>query len=159
MVLPTGPLWRGARTMTDTVSASIVEHFRTLKDPRIERTKKHNLLDILVIALCTLLTGGEGFQDMELFGKSKRAWLQTFLALPHGIPSHDTFGRVFARLNPQRFQECFLAWTRAVAQFTQGALVSLDGKTVKASFDRATAPSPLHMVSAWCSENGQQFPL
>jgi hypothetical protein len=91
---------------------------------------------------------------MELFGKSKQAWLQTFLALPHGIPSHDTFGRVFARLNPQRFQECFLAWTQAVAQRTHGALVSLDGKTVKSSFDRATALSPLPMLSAWCSENG-----
>jgi predicted transposase YbfD/YdcC len=100
------------------------------------------------------LTGGEGFQDMELFGRSKSAWLQTFLPLPHGIPSHDTFGRVFARLNPRRFQECFLSWTQAVAQLTHGALVSLDGKTVKASFDRATAASPLHMVSAWCSDNG-----
>jgi predicted transposase YbfD/YdcC len=140
--------------MTDPVNASIVDHFQTLEDPRIERTKKHNLLDILVIALCTLLTGGDGFQDMELFGKSKHAWLQTFLALPHGIPSHDTFGRVFARLNPRRFQECFLSWTQAVAQLTQGTLVSLDGKTVKASFDRATAASPLHMLSAWCSDNG-----
>jgi predicted transposase YbfD/YdcC len=140
--------------MADSVNASIVTHFQTLEDPRIERTKKHLLLDILVIALCTLLTGGEGFQDMELFGKSKQAWLQTFLALPHGIPSHDTFGRVFARLNPQRFQECFLAWTRAVAQLTQGTLVSLDGKTVKASVDRATATSPLHMLSAWCSDQG-----
>jgi predicted transposase YbfD/YdcC len=140
--------------MADTVNASIVEHFQILEDPRIERTKKHLLLDILVIALCTLLTGGEGFQDMELFGKSKRAWLQTFLALPHGIPSHDTFGRVFARLNPQCFQQCFLSWTRAVARLTQGSLISLDGKTVKASFDRATASSPLHMLSAWCSENG-----
>jgi predicted transposase YbfD/YdcC len=140
--------------MADPVNASIVEHFRTLEDPRIERTKKHTLRDIVVIALCTLLTGGEGFQDMELFGKSKRAWLQTFLALPHGIPSHDTFGRVFARLHPQHFQECFLAWTQAVAQLTQGALISLDGKTVKASFDRATASSPLHMLSAWYSENG-----
>src|SRR5215217_1298535 len=91
---------------------------------------------------------------MELFGKSKRAWLQTFLALPHGIPSHATFGRVFARLHPQRFQACFLAWTRAVAQLTHGALVSLDGKTVKASFDRATAASPFHMLSAWCSAHG-----
>ncbi len=136
------------------VNASIVEHFQTLEDPRIERTKKHHLLDILVIAVCTLLTGGEGFQDMELFGKSKRTWLETFLALPHGIPSHDTFGRVFARLHPQRFQQCFLAWTQAVAQFTHGALISLDGKTVKASFDRATAASPLHMLSAWCSEQG-----
>jgi len=140
--------------MANSVNASIVEHFQTLQDPRMERTKKHPLLDILVIAVCTLLTGGEGFQDMELFGKSKRAWLQTFLALPHGIPSHDTFGRVFARLNPQRFQACFLSWTQAVAQLTQGALVSLDGKTVRASFDRATASSPLHMLSAGCSEQG-----
>jgi predicted transposase YbfD/YdcC len=140
--------------MSIPVNASIVEHFQTLEDPRIERTKKHNLLDILVIAVCTLLTGGEGFQDMELFGKSKRAWLQTFLALPHGIPSHDTFGRVFARLHPQRFHQCFLAWTQAVAQLTQGALISLDGKTVKASLDRATASSPLHMLSAWCSDHG-----
>jgi predicted transposase YbfD/YdcC len=139
--------------MAEPVSASIVEHFHTLEDPRLARTRKHNLLDILVIALCTLLTGGEGFQDMALFGQTKRAWLQTFLALPHGIPSHDTFGRVFARLHPQRFQACFLAWTRAVADLTQGALISLDGKTVKASLDRATAASPLHMVSAWCSEN------
>ena len=140
--------------MADTVNASIVEHFQTLEDPRIERTKKHLLVDILIIAVCTLLTGGEGFRDMELFGKSKRQWLQTFLALPHGIPSHDTFGRVFARLNPTRVQECFLSWTRAVAALTQGTLVSLDGKTVRASFDRATAASPLHMVSAWCSQNG-----
>ena len=136
------------------INTSIVEHFRDLEDPRIDRAKKHYLLDILVIALCTLLTGGEGFQDMELFGKSKLSWLQTFLALPHGIPSHDTFGRVFARLNPQRFQECFLSSTQAIAQLTEGALVSLDGKTVKASFDRATASSPLHMLSAWCAQNG-----
>src|SRR5215470_8530618 len=154
MLLPTGSLCRGACPMADPANASIVEHFRTLEDPRIERTKKHHLLDILVIALCTLLTGGEGFQDIELFGQSKRTWLQTFLALPHGIPSHDTFGRVFARLNPQRFRECLLSWTRAVAQLTQGTLISLDGKTVKASFDRATASSPLPMLSAWCSEQG-----
>ena len=116
--------------MTNPMNASIVEHFRTLKDPRIERMKMHNLLDILVIAVCTFLTGGEGFQDMELFGQSKHPWLQTFLALPHGIPSHDTFGRVLARLNPQRFQERLVSWTRAVAPFTQGTLISLDGKTV-----------------------------
>ena len=140
--------------MADLVNASFVTHFQSLEDPRIERTKKHLLLDILVIALCTLLTGGEGFQDMELFGKSKRAWLQTFLALPHGIPSHDTVGRVLARLNPQRFQECFLAWTRAGAPLPQGTLVSLDGTTVKTSLDRATAASPFHMLSAWCSDQG-----
>ena len=97
---------------------------------------------MLVIAVCTLLTGGEGFQDMELFGKSKRAWLQAFLTLPHGITSHDTLGRVCARLHPQRFQEGFVSWTQAVAQLTRGALLSRDGKTVKASCDRATARSP-----------------
>jgi predicted transposase YbfD/YdcC len=140
--------------MSIPVNASMVKHFQSLEAPRIERTKKHTLLDILVIALCTLLSGGEGCKDMELFGKSQHAWLQTFLALPHGIPSHDTFGRVFAHLNPQRFQACFLSWTQAVAQLTQGALVSLDGKTVKASLDRATAAPPLPMVSAWCSDNG-----
>src|SRR5262245_26192384 len=140
--------------MSIPVNASIVEPLQTLEDPRVARTRKHNLLDILVIALCTLLTGGEGFQDMELLGKSQRAWLHTFLALPHGIPSHDTFGRVFARLNPKRFQECFLSWTQAVAHLTQGALVSLDGKTLRASLDRTTASSPLPIVSAWCSDHG-----
>jgi predicted transposase YbfD/YdcC len=140
--------------MAVTVNASIVEHFQTLEAPRIERTKKHRLLDILVIALCPLLTGGEGCQDMALFGKSKRAWLQTFLALPPGMPSHDTFGRVFARLPPQRFHPCFLSWTPAVAQRTPGTLVSLDGKTVQASFARASASSPWHMLSAWCADQG-----
>ena len=91
---------------------------------------------------------------MELFGKSKQAWLQQLLDLPNGIPSHDTFGRVFARLNPKHFHQCFLSWTQAVSKFTQGAGVSLDGKTVKASFDRATELSPVHVVSAWCSQNG-----
>jgi DDE_Tnp_1-associated len=129
--------------MASPANASIVEPFQTLEDPRRERTKKPPLLDILVIALCTLRTGGEGFQDMELCGKSKQAWLHTFLTLPHGIPSHDTFGRVLARLHPQRFQQCFLSWTQAVARLTQGALVSLDGKTVRASLARATASSPL----------------
>jgi predicted transposase YbfD/YdcC len=140
--------------MSAPMHASIVAHFQDLEDPRIDRAKKHNLLDIIIIAVCTLLTGGEGFRDMELFGQSKHRWLKTFLALPHGIPSHDTFGRVFARLNPQRFHACFLSWTQSVAALTHGALVSLDGKTVKASFDRATAASPLHMLSAWCSHNG-----
>ena len=140
--------------MADTVNASIVEHVRSLEDPRIERTQKHLVLDLLGIAVCPLLTGGEGLQDMEFFGKSTLPWLQTFLAFPHGIPSHDPCGRVVARRNPQRFQACFVSWTQAVAQLTQGALVSLDGKTVRASFDRATASSPLPMLSAWCSAQG-----
>jgi hypothetical protein len=120
----------------------------------MERTKKHNRLDILVIAVCTLLTGGEGFQDMELFGKSQRAWLHTFLAWPNGMPSHDTFGRVLARLHPERFPQCCLSWTRAVAPLTPGTLLSLEGQTVQASCDRATALSSLPRLSAWCADNG-----
>ena len=134
--------------------ASIVHHFKDLKDPRIERAKKHRLIDIIVIALGSIMVGGDGFQDMELFGQSKRAWLEGFLDLSNGIPSHDTFGRVFARLDPKQFHQCFLSWTQSVSALTQGTVVSLDGKTVKASFDRATALSPVHLVSAWCSQNG-----
>ena len=133
---------------------SIVSHFKDLPDPRIERAKKHRLIDIIVIALGSIMVGGDGFQDMQLFGKSKQGWLEQLLDLPNGIPSHDTFGRVFARLNPKRFHQCFLSWTQAVSKLTQGAVVSLDGKTVKASFDRATELSPVHVVSAWCSQNG-----
>ena len=107
---------------------SIVSHFKDLPDPRIERAKKHRLIDIIVIALRSIMVGGDGFQDMELFGKSKQARLQQLLDLPNGIPSHDTFGRVFARLNPKHFHQCFLSWTQAVSKLTQGAVVSLDGK-------------------------------
>src|SRR5688572_17372105 len=140
--------------MDSTCDVSIVSHFKDLKDPRIKRAKKHRLMDIIVIALGSIMVGGDGFQDMELFGKSKREWLEQFLDLPHGIPSHDTFGRVFARLDPQPFHECFLSWTQSVSKLTQGTVVSLDGKTVRASFDRATELSPVHVVSAWCSQNG-----
>ena len=134
--------------------ASIIHHFKALKDPRIERAKKHRLIDIIVIALGSIMVGGEGFQDMELFGQSKREWLEGFLDLSNGIPSHDTFGRVFARLDPKPFHQCFLSWTQSVSELTKGTVVSLDGKTAKASFDRATELSPLHVVSAWCSQNG-----
>ena len=140
--------------MTSTPDVSIVTHFKDLKDPRIDRTKKHLLLDILVIALGSSLVGGDGFKDMELFGNSKQDLLAQFLELPHGIPSHDTFGRVFARLDPKPFHQCFLSWTQSISELTQGAVVSLDGKTVRASFDRPTDLSPIHMVSAWCSQNG-----
>jgi hypothetical protein len=140
--------------MNSTPDVSIVSHFKDLKDPRIKRAKKHRLIDILVIALGSSLVGGDGFKDMELFGNSKREWLEQFLDLPNGIPSHDTFGRVFARLDPKQFHQCFLSWTQSVSALTQGTVVSLDGKTVRASFDRATELSPIHMVSAWCSQNG-----
>lgn len=135
-------------------SPDFFEHFSDLPDPRIARAKKHLLIEILFIAVCTIICGGESFTDMELFGKAKEAWLRKLLALPHGIPSHDTFGRVFARLNPQAFGEYFLRWTAALHEATQGEVIALDGKTVRHSFDAATGHAALHLISAWASKSG-----
>jgi predicted transposase YbfD/YdcC len=131
-----------------------VAHFSILPDPRVDRTKKHRLLEMLFIAVCTIICGGETFTDMESFGEAKEEWLRKFLELPHGIPSHDTFGRLFARLDPQAFGECFLRWSEALHKATKGEVIALDGKTVRHSFDTATGQSALHLVSAWASENG-----
>ena len=133
---------------------SITAHFAALPDPRVERTKEHQLLDIMTIALCAIICGADSWVDVETFGREKRAWLGTFLALPSGIPSHDTFGRVFARLDPEAFGHCFLAWVRAVAPETAGQVVALDGKTVRRSHDRANGKAALHLVSAWASASG-----
>jgi predicted transposase YbfD/YdcC len=129
-------------------------HFSIVPDPRLMRAQKHRLVDILFIAVCTIICGGEGFTDMELFGEAKEAWLRGLLELPHGIPSHDTFGRVFSLLDPQAFGECFLRWTAALHAATQGQVIALDGKTLRHSFDTATGQAALHLVSAWASENG-----
>lgn len=138
--------------MADTTD--FVAHFSILPDPRVDRSKKHRLIDILFIAVCTIICGGETFTDMELFGEAKAEWLRTLLELPHGIPSHDTFGRVFSRLDPQAFGECFLRWSAALHEGTKGEVIALDGKTLRHSFDTATGQSALHLVSAWASENG-----
>lgn len=138
--------------MTD--PTDFIAHFSILPDPRVDRTKKHRLIDVLFIAVCTIICGGETFVDMEWFGEAKEEWLGKFLELPHGIPSHDTFGRVFSLLDPQAFGECFLRWSAALHEVTQGEVIALDGKTVRHSFDGATGQSALHLVSAWASENG-----
>jgi len=129
-------------------------HFAVLADPRVARTRKHLLLDILFIAICTIACDGEGFTDMELFGRAKEQWLGKYLELPGGIPSHDTFGRVFSIIDPEAFTECFVNWTEAIHTATAGEVVALDGKTVRHSFDTATGKSALHLVSAWATENG-----
>jgi hypothetical protein len=113
---------------------SISEHFATLTDPRVERSQAHLLLEIVTIALCGVICGADDWVAVATFGREKAAWLGTFLALPGGIPSHDTFGRVFARLNPEEFRRCFLAWMRAVVGDPQ--VVAIDGKMLRRSYDR-----------------------
>ena len=131
---------------------SLIEHFQNLPDPRVNRTKDHDLIDVLIIALCTLLCAGESFNDMEQFGKAKQVWFKTFLGLRHGIPSHDTFNRVFAALDPEKFLECFLAWTQSVREAVEQEVVALDGKALR----RAVSGSGgiKYIVSAWAEGNG-----
>ena len=112
--------------------ATILDHFADLDDPRVERTRRHKLVDIIAIAICA----ADSWVHVELFGKSKLEWFQTFLELPNGVPSHDTFGDVFARLDPTQFQNCFVSWTQAIAQLLPGEVVAIDGKTARRSYDR-----------------------
>ena len=139
--------------MAASPGSSITDHFATLTDPRVERTKEHHLLDILTIALCAIISGADEWVAMEAYGKAKREWLATFLDLPNGIPSHDTFGRVFAALDPDQFQACFLAWVQSAVLLTEGAVIACDGKTVRRSHDRGAGKAAVHMVSAWASAN------
>jgi predicted transposase YbfD/YdcC len=136
-----------------TTPASFRPYFDTLEDPRLQRCQRHNLGDILFLAVCAMLGGANDFVAMEKFGHAKRTWLEKFLELPHGIPSHDTIGRVFALLDAERFIQCFVNWVQTIHEVTAGQLVSLDGKTARASLDRAKGKNPLHVVSAWASEN------
>lgn len=138
---------------TDILNGAFVEAFSAMKDPRIDRTKDHLLLDIIVIAVCAVICGANGWTDMAAYGTSKYAWLKTFLSLPNGIPSHDTFGRVFARLDPEQFQQCFLNWISKLNDLTNGSIVAMDGKKLRRSFDRASGKGAIHMVSAWASAN------
>jgi predicted transposase YbfD/YdcC len=131
---------------------SLIEHFKNLADPRINRTKDHDLIDMLIIAVCTLLCAGESFKDMEDFGKAKEDWFRTFLSLRNGIPSHDTFNRVLAALDPGKFLECFLAWTQSVRQAVEQEIVALDGKALRRAIRQDQ--SIQYIVSAWAEGNG-----
>lgn len=125
-----------------------------MPDPRYDHTKRHLLLDILFIAICTVICGGENFEDMAEFGNAKEQWLRKFLKLPFGIPSHDTFRDVISRMNPVAFSECFMRWTAAIHESTGGEVIALDGKTVRHSFDRFSGKAAVHLVSAWATEAG-----
>lgn len=139
--------------MNKPCAITIAEHFSALSDPRVDRTKDHLLTDILTIAICAVIAGADTWVAIERFGRSKYDWFKSFLPLPNGIPSHDTFGRVFAALDPTTFSECFSAWMASIAQLTQGQIVAIDGKTLRGSFDTASAKAAIHMVSAWACSN------
>src|SRR5579863_9386181 len=134
-------------------SLSLTEHFAALDDPRVERTQLHPLLSIVVIAICAVIAGAESWDDIAEFGEIRAAWFATFLDLPHGIPSHDTFNRVFAALDPVQFRTCFLHWMQAVAAVLPAQVLAVDGKAVRGSQDRAQGKAAIHMVSAWASAN------
>lgn len=131
----------------------LLRYFSDLVDPRPGHNVLHRLNDMLAIAIVAVICGAEDWVDVALFGRSKEKWLKTFLPLPHGIPSHDTFTRLFAALDPQHFEKCFMDWTAAVAHACGGRLIAFDGKTIRRSFDKASSRSAIHMISAWCGAN------
>jgi predicted transposase YbfD/YdcC len=134
-------------------SAAFQAHFRDLKDPRVERTRKHPLINILFIAVCGVLSGANSFAAIEEFGLDRRTWFARFLDLANGIPSDDTFARVLARLDPGAFEKCLLSWVQAVQEVTGNRLIAIDGKTLRGSYDRREGKAAIHMVSAWATEN------
>jgi len=140
--------------MSEPVPSSIAAHFRQLPDPRVRRTRRHALEAILVITLCAVICGADDWASIARFGRAKRKWFRTFLALPHGIPSHDTFGRVFAALDPEAFKAAFLAWVATVADLLPGDVIAIDGKTLRRTFDTAADKAAIHMVSAWATAQG-----
>jgi predicted transposase YbfD/YdcC len=135
------------------LNASLLEHFANLKDPRIERSKEHLLKDIIAMAILAIISGADGWVAIEAYGNAKYEWLKSFLELPNGIPSHDTFSRVFARIEPQQFQECFLSWVNAIVGELEINVIAIDGKTMKQSYDRNNQQKALHIVTAWSSSH------
>jgi predicted transposase YbfD/YdcC len=129
--------------------SSISDFFSDLTEPR-DSNKRHKLIDIITIALCAVICGADTWEDIEEFGDTKKGWFERFLELPHGIPGHDTFARVFASMNPKEFQQAFLRWVEAVQTVTK-RIVAIDGKTLRRSHEKNK--SPLHLVSAWALEN------
>lgn len=137
--------------MEERATAKIESHFEKIRDPRIGNAKRHKLLDIIVISICAVICGADGWSDIELFGKNKVGWLKKFLDLPNGIPSHDTFGRVFAQIDPEEFQRSFMEWVQAIQEMTEGQVIAIDGKQLRGS--HAEGKEAIYMVSAWATAN------
>ncbi len=132
---------------------SLFDHIKVISDPRAEKNKQHPLESIIFIAICAVIGGAESWMDLERYGKLKSEWLSKYVNLSRGVPSHDTFGRVFALLDPEEFQESFLEWIQSVWQKTKGRIVAIDGKSLRRSHDRSRGKEALHLVHAWASEN------
>jgi predicted transposase YbfD/YdcC len=140
--------------MTELFDEARISIFYDIDDPRASYNQWHRLTDILVIAICSVISGADGWNDMETFGLSRYDWLQTFLPLPHGIPSHDTFQRVLSALDPAQFSNCFLRWTQSLVPDLASETIAIDGKRLRHSGDSTIDKSPIHMVSAWASSHG-----
>jgi predicted transposase YbfD/YdcC len=140
-------------TGTDSIQA----HFGKLKDPRVRRTRRHELMDIIALSICGVLAGADDWVSIVAFGKAKEPWLRQYLALPNGIPSHDTLGRVFGLLDPDQFEVCFSSWARAAFGEVGDEVIAIDGKTVRRSHDRLAGRPALQMVSAWATSTGVVF--
>ena len=137
----------------EVLKASIDKHFGEIEDPRVERTRAHYLVDILVITLFAIISGADSWVGIETYGKSKEEWLKEFLELPKGIPSHDTFARVFARLEPEALEREFRHWVQAIAGKLSGQVIAIDGKTSRGSYDREKGIKELQLVSAWAASS------
>ncbi len=139
--------------MSATRAVSVRRSFADVPDPRREHMRLHNLWDIIAITILAVIADADCWVEVAQFGVNKRDWLKTFLELPSGIPSHDTFGRVFALIDPTALQKGFVQWVQALADATQGRVVAIDGKTARRSFDTADGKGPMHMIAAWVDEN------
>ncbi len=139
--------------MKNTITSGIAANFGKITDPRIDRTKHHKLIDILTIAICAAVCGCDGWGDVAEFGRAKQEWFERFLELPNGIPSHDTFNRVFNRLDPVEFQNSFMSWVSAASELIGGQVIAIDGKVLRCSHDRGIGKAAIDMVSAWATEN------
>lgn len=135
------------------LKTTLTEHFKELEEPREIGKVRHKLIDIITIAICAVVCGANDWVGVETFGKAKEEWLRSFLELPNGIPSHDTFNKVFNQLSAKQFQECFIKWVQNLIELTAGEVVAIDGKRLRRSYDRESGRGAIHMVSAWASEN------
>jgi len=135
------------------VDRSLARHFTGLEDPRCALKRRHRLVDMVVIAIAAVLCGADGWVAIAALGRAKRDWLRQFLELPNGIPAHDTFGRVFALIEPSAFEACFRTWVEPIREVIPGEIIAVDGKALRRSHDRGSGPGALHLVSAWASSN------